>query len=75
VLLTDSELEKLKSEFPNDFQERIDKLSMYIESSGKAYKSHFATLKLWDSREKQKQPEKKSDPQESYKHIHGVQYL
>ena len=46
VLLTDEELEKLKTEFP-DWKERIEKLSSYVASSGKSYKSHFATIRNW----------------------------
>lgn len=46
VMLTDDELEKLKSEFP-DWQKRINNLSEYIESKGAKYKSHYATIKAW----------------------------
>lgn len=46
VLLSDDELEKLKAEF-TDWQERIERLSEYIESSGKRYKSHLATIRSW----------------------------
>ena len=46
VLLTDEELEKLKQEFP-DWKGRIDRLSSYVESTGKAYKSHYATIRNW----------------------------
>ena len=46
VLLTDEELEKLKQEFP-DWKDRIDRLSSYVESTGKAYKSHYATIRNW----------------------------
>lgn len=46
VLLTDEELDKLKDEF-FDWEERIERLSSYIASTGKAYKSHFATIRNW----------------------------
>ena len=46
VLLTDEELEKLKAEYP-DWQERIERLSSYVASTGKAYKSHYATIRNW----------------------------
>ena len=46
VLLTDEELDKLKAEYP-DWQERIERLSSYIASTGKAYKSHYATIRNW----------------------------
>lgn len=51
VLLTDEELEKLKKEFV-DWNERIDKLSIYIGSSGKSYKSHYLTILSWARKEK-----------------------
>jgi len=47
VLLTDKELETLRGEFPHDLQTRIERLSEYIASTGKAYKSHFATIRAW----------------------------
>lgn len=46
VLLTEDELEKLKKRFP-DYLEKIEHLSSYIESSGKKYKSHYATILCW----------------------------
>ena len=58
VLLSDEEIEKLMVEFPADYQERIDRLSEYIESKGAKYKSHLATIRAWDRRDKEKkQPE------------------
>ena len=56
VLLTDDEFEKLKTEFP-DYEQRIDRLSEYIESSGKKYKSHLATIRAWARRERDKKPD------------------
>lgn len=47
VLLSDEDMEKLKSEFPKDYTERIERLSEYIASSGKKYKSHLATIRKW----------------------------
>ena len=52
VLLTDDEFEKLAAEFP-DLNERIDNLSGYIASTGKAYKSHYATIRNWARKEKE----------------------
>jgi predicted phage replisome organizer len=46
VLLTDDELEKLKTEY-SDYENRIERLSGYIASTGKAYKSHYATIRNW----------------------------
>ena len=47
VLLTDKDMEKLKTEFPNDWQDRIERLSAYIASTGKSYKNHLATIRNW----------------------------
>ena len=53
VLLTQEEYEKLKSQFP-DYSDRIDRLSEYLASSGKQYKSHYATILGWARKDKQK---------------------
>lgn len=47
VLLSDDDLEKIKNDFPFDWQERINRLSEYIASSGKVYKNHLATIRSW----------------------------
>lgn len=52
VLLSDSELEKLKSEFPGDWESRIERLSEYMASSGKKYKDFLATIRSWARKEK-----------------------
>ena len=46
VLLSDDDLEKLKSEF-SDWEARIERLSSYIAQSGKSYKNHLATIRNW----------------------------
>lgn len=46
VLLTDEELQKLMTEY-SDYQERIERLSSYVASTGKRYKSHYATIRNW----------------------------
>lgn len=46
VLLTDDEYNKLINEYP-DIEKRIDRLSEYIASTGKKYKSHYATIRSW----------------------------
>lgn len=54
VLLTDEDMEKLKAEFPHDWQQRIERLSGYIASTGKSYKNHLATIRNWAKRDKEK---------------------
>lgn len=46
VLLSDEELSKLQAEIPC-WQEMIERLSSYMESSGKKYKNHLATMRNW----------------------------
>lgn len=53
VLLTDEELDKLKAEYP-DYQKRIENLSSYVASTGKSYKSHYATIRNWARKDKEK---------------------
>lgn len=50
VLLSDTDMEKLQSEFP-DYEERIERLSSYIASTGKKYKNHLATIRNWARKE------------------------
>lgn len=47
VLLSDEELENLKEEAPELYLDKIEALSTYMMSTGKSYKSHFATLRNW----------------------------
>ncbi|MCQ2463763.1 MAG: phage replisome organizer N-terminal domain-containing protein [Clostridia bacterium] len=58
VLLSDEDLQRLKTEFPSDWSTRIERLSSYMASSGKAYKNHLATIRSWASSEKEKAKEK-----------------
>ena len=53
VKLTDTELGKLKAEFP-DWEARIENLSTYMASTGKTYKNHLATIRNWARRDSQK---------------------
>lgn len=52
VLLTDEELDKLKTEY-SDYEERIERLSSYIASKGTKYKSHYATIRNWARKDKE----------------------
>lgn len=50
VLLSDEELEKLQTEFP-DWEERIEACSSYCASKGKRYKNYLATIRSWARRD------------------------
>lgn len=66
VKLTDTDLSKLKDEFPDDWQERIDRLSTYMDSTGKSYKNHLATIRNWARRDSERQkPSRNSDSRAS----------
>lgn len=53
VLLSDSDMEKLKDEFPTDWGERVERLSAYMASTGKTYKNHLATIRNWARRDRE----------------------
>ncbi|WP_249274517.1 replisome organizer [Candidatus Enterococcus clewellii] len=53
VLLSDQDMEKLKEEFPNDWEQRIEKVSGYCASTGKSYKNYLATIRQWAKRDNQ----------------------
>lgn len=54
VLLSDDEMEKLKAEFPNDYQQRIERVSEYCASTGRVYKNYLATIRSWARKDKPK---------------------
>jgi len=47
VSLTHSEYERLKNDYPLYADKYIEKLSEYMESSGKSYNNHLATIYKW----------------------------
>lgn len=55
VLLSDEDMDKLKSEF-SDWEQRIERLSEYMASTGKSYKNHLATIRNWARRDTEKKP-------------------
>lgn len=54
VILSDEELAKIKAEYPADWSNRINQLSAYMASTGKKYKSHYATIRSWARRDAEK---------------------
>lgn len=47
VVLSDEEYTKAAEKYKEDLIPMIEKLSSYIQSSGKKYKSHYATFSSW----------------------------
>jgi hydroxymethylpyrimidine pyrophosphatase-like HAD family hydrolase len=58
VFLSEEEKEKLTQKFNGKTSDKIEKLSLYLESTGKKYKSHYATILNWSRRDPQVQEEK-----------------
>lgn len=67
VILTDDEYNKLKDEFPKDYEQRIEKLSMYIKSKGVNYENHLATIELWASKEQKEDTSYNTEEEEMKK--------
>jgi uncharacterized protein YdaU (DUF1376 family) len=55
VKLTDEDYEKLKEKFP-DYEDKIEALSIGIDSKGYKYKNHYSTILNWDRRDKKEKP-------------------
>lgn len=53
VLLAKEELDKLQSRLGEQTDSYIERLSNYIASTGKRYKSHYATILSWIQKENQ----------------------
>lgn len=66
VLLSDAEYEKLQAEFPQDYSERIEALSAYIEAKGEKYKSHLAVIRNWARREEQEKLKEQPQGESSF---------
>ena len=67
VLLTDAEYQKLSADIPY-LDKLIEQLSAYMESTGKKYKSHAATLRVWAARDRnQQKPRSSGMPDYSFK--------
>ena len=58
VYLTEKEYNQLKADF-SGLDSLIEQLSAYIQSTGKKYADHAATLRIWAKRQK---TERKSTP-------------
>lgn len=47
VLLTECEFDDLEFDYTDTFKSKIERLSYYLEVTGKEYKNHYATLIEW----------------------------
>lgn len=69
VFLSDDDLRKLQEEFPADWEERIEKVSEYVASTGKHYSNYLATIRNWAKRDKSKVPVRKNDVASGYQRM------
>lgn len=53
VMLSDKELEKLKSEFPTDWEEWIERVDGYCQQMGKTYSDYLQTIRNWAKKDKE----------------------
>ena len=61
VYLSETELSRLKEDFPSDWEDRIEALSDYMAATGKRYRNHLAVIRSWDRRD-QKKSKKTKEP-------------
>lgn len=54
IFLTDQEQAELQTEFPGLWREYVERLSEYMASTGKTYRSHAATIRRWAAEDRRK---------------------
>ena len=62
VFLTDTEYAELLREFPDRLDRLISELSSYMESTGRSYQNHAATIRRWAENDKAKGVPKQGIP-------------
>ena len=62
VFLTEKEVAELQAELPDKWEYYIERLSGYIASTGKRYKSHAATIRRWAADDTAKTATKRGIP-------------
>ena len=66
VFLTEKEYKRLKADF-SGLDNLIEQLSAYIQSTGRKYADHAATLRIWATRQKTEQQSKPGLPDYTFK--------
>ena len=66
VFLTEKEYKRLKSDF-SGLDDLIEQLSAYIQSTGRKYADHAATLRIWAKRQKSEQKQAPGIPDYTFK--------
>ena len=66
VFLTEKEYKQLKTDF-SGLDSLVEQLSAYIQSTGKKYADHAATLRIWAKRQKSEQKQAPGIPDYTFK--------
>ena len=66
VFLTEKDYKRLKADF-SGLDDLIEQLSAYIQSTGKKYSDHAATLRIWAKRQKLEQKQTPGIPDYTFK--------
>lgn len=69
VFLSDDESTRLQTAYPDQYQDYINRLSAYMETSGKHYANHDATIRKWISEDSKPKSGKNYD--DDYEHDKG----
>jgi len=56
VFLREQDVQELKDDFPDQWEAYIQRLSEYMESTGRHYRNHAATIRRWISLDEKKAP-------------------
>ena len=67
VILTKDEFDEFKRQHPDDYSDRIERLSFYMYNNGKFYHDHFATLCRWAKEDIEKQNKESKEKQKAGK--------
>ena len=65
VFFTEEQYQKLTKEYPKDYQERIQRLDDYMQSTGKKYKDCLATIRMWARKENKNMTKSKNSIEKS----------
>jgi len=74
VLLSDTELNKLKAEYPDKYSDYIERVSAYCASTGKTYNNYCAAIKNWILRDNEKQQEQPKRQKSAFNNFEGRKY-
>ena len=66
VFLTEKEYKRLKADF-SGLDSLVEQLSVYIQSTGKKYADHAATLRIWAKRQKSEQKQAPGIPDYTFR--------